>query len=96
MDSQSTGIANWRGLLRAWPAELPRRGVLVTAWNEQIPFDGFLLSDAFLLISRQTPDTLGSRMIVLPYDGVAAIKLTEVIRAKALQPLGFTGTLPAR
>lgn len=90
------GASNWQELFRAWPADLPHRGILLTAWGEQVPFDGFLTGETFLLISRQTPDSLGSRMIVLPFDQVVGVKMTEVIRPKLLQPLGFTGTLPSR
>lgn len=89
-------VSNWKEFFHAWPADLPRRALLITAWNEQIPFDGFVTSEAFLLVCRQTPDSLGARMVVLTFDQVSAVKMTEVVRPKALQPLGFVGTLPSR
>ena len=41
----------WRDYFLKWPKELPRRGVLVTSFGEQIPFDGFLTTDTLLLSS---------------------------------------------
>ena len=50
--------AAWRDYFLGWPKELPHRGVLVTSFGEQIPFDGFMTTDALLLIERRTPDTI--------------------------------------
>jgi len=90
------GAANWKDLLQAWPAEIPRRGVVVTTWGEQVPFEGFLSNEGFLIISRSTPDSLGARMLVVPFDSVAALKLTDVVKAKSFQSLGFAGTVSSR
>ncbi|MGQ9575998.1 MAG: hypothetical protein ACUVUC_11845 [Thermoguttaceae bacterium] len=85
--------SGWKRFFTDWPAEMPRRGVLVTTFQEQVPFDGFLTSGEFLLIERQVPDPLGGRAVILPYQYVAAVKLTEALRPKALRSLGFEGTL---
>lgn len=79
----------WQKTFLAWPAELPRRGVLVTRFGEQIPFSHFLASPQLLLLERTNPDSLGSRKILLPYQEVAAVKFTDVLKVKAFQPLGF-------
>ncbi len=79
----------WQKTFLAWPAELPRRGVLVTQFGEQIPFSNFLASPQLLLLERTNPDSLGSRKIMLPYEEVAAVKFTDVLKGKAFQPLGF-------
>jgi hypothetical protein len=42
-----------------------------------------------LMIERQTPDTVGARKIIIGYDAILAIKLTDVIKPAALAPLGF-------
>jgi hypothetical protein len=68
----------WKSLFVSWPAELNRRGILVTAFGEQIPFSGFLTAEGLLLLERSTPDSMGARTVMLPYDQVAAIKLTDV------------------
>ncbi len=79
----------WQKTFLGWPAGLPRRGVLVTQFGEQIPFSHFLASPELLLLERTNPDSLGSRKIMLPYAEVAAVKFTDVLKAKAFQPLGF-------
>jgi hypothetical protein len=79
----------WRNCFRQWPADVPRRGVLVTSFNEQILFDNFATSDDMLLIERATPDTVGARMLLLSYQTILALKIVDVVKAKAFQPLGF-------
>ncbi len=86
----------WKALLDAWPAGVPRSGVLVTTLGEQIPFDGFLHGDRFLLLERKTPDTMGARKILLPLNGISQIKFTDVVQAQAFGPWGFEGTIGAK
>ncbi len=85
----------WRELFAAWPEGMPRRAVAVTQLNEQIPFSGFQVGEAFLLLERTTPDSLGARMVVVPYEQIAALKLTEVVKTKSLRSLGFQTAAPA-
>jgi hypothetical protein len=93
--SAATAATQWREVFGGWPAELPRRGVLVTSYNEQIPFDGFASSPTMLLIDRSTPDSLGARKVLLPYENVVAVKFTDVIKNKSFAALGFVVT-PAK
>lgn len=79
----------WKEYFRRWPKEVPQRGVVVTSFGEQVPFEGFATSDSFVVLERKTPDTSGARKVILPYEQVAGLKLTDVIRMKALEPLGF-------
>jgi len=88
-----TTHSDWKSIFLAWPQEVPRRGVLVTSFNEQIAFAGFLTGESFLLAERQTPDTMGGRTLIIPYENVAAVKLTEVVKEKALLAFGFQGSL---
>jgi hypothetical protein len=81
----------WKKLFVDWPAEMPRRGILMTAQGEQIPFAAFQTSDTMLLVERQTPDTLGARMVILSYESVAALKIVDVVKPAALRALGFAG-----
>ncbi len=83
----------WRKLFLEWPKELPRRGVAVTSFDEQIPFDGFLTSEGLLVLERRTPDTIGARKVILPYESIVGLKLTDVIRGKLLNSIGFAGEL---
>jgi len=80
-------------LFREWPAEMPRRGVLITTRDEQIPFSGFLTQEELLLVERKTPDTMGSRIVILPYGNISSVKLTDVVSPKLFQDLGFVGSL---
>jgi hypothetical protein len=89
LDSPAGGAAAWRDCFRNWPDDLERRGVLVTALNEQIPFDSFLTSDTMLLVERRTPDTVGARKVIVPYSQVAALKIVDVVKPKSFQALGF-------
>ena len=82
-------VNTWTDVFRGWPAELPRRGVLIATFGEQIPFSGFSAAEAFLLVERQSPDTTGARMILLPYSNILGLKIVDVVKAKVFQPLGF-------
>jgi hypothetical protein len=88
MDTEAN---SWKEVFAAWPAEMPRRAIAITAWDEQIPFSGFRTGDALLLLERATPDALGARMVILPYDQIVAVKLTEVAKSRSLRSLGFQG-----
>lgn len=79
----------WKEYFRQWPKDVPQRGVVVTSFGEQIPFEGFATSETFVVLERKTPDTTGARKVILPFEQVAGLKLTDVIRMKALEPLGF-------
>ena len=84
----------WRDYFTAWPKDLPRRGVLVVTFGEQIPFDGFLTSDNLLLVERRTPDAIGARKVIVPFGQIQAIKLVDVATVKSLRTAGFAGDLP--
>ena len=44
--------------------------MLVTSYDDQIPFDGFLTSEDLLLIERRMPDTSGARQVLLSYENM--------------------------
>jgi hypothetical protein len=88
--------AAWKTLFDTWPAGIGRSGVIVTTLNEQIPFDGFMHSETFLMVERKTPDTLGARKIVIPLSGIALIKFTEVLSAQPFNGWGFAGKVGAK
>ena len=86
----ATDVADiWRHCFQQWPQDVERRGVLVTTFD-QIPFDGFAASDELLLVERRVPDTVGARMIMVPYAKIEGIKIVDVLKFKAFQSLGFT------
>jgi hypothetical protein len=83
-------------LFEKWPEKMPRRGVLVTTFGEQIPFSGFLTHASLLLIVRVTPDTMGARVVMLTYEAIAAVKITDVVETRQFRELGFEGSLPTK
>lgn len=87
---------DWKAYFTKWPEDLPKQGILITSFNEQIPFAGFLTGDAFLLLDRQTPDALGARTVILPYGNLMALKLTNVVDQKVFRSIGFEGSLKKR
>jgi hypothetical protein len=62
---------------------------VITIFNESIPFVGFLLSGGIILLERDKPDTLGARKVMLSYDAIAAVKITDVIDLVRFQVMGF-------
>jgi hypothetical protein len=82
-------LHSWKDVFCQWPADMPRRGVLVAAFGEQIPFSGFSTSEAFLLAERQTPDAMGARTVLLPYDQIVALKIVDIVKMRLFQSLGF-------
>lgn len=79
----------WRALFENWPEAIPRQGLLVTSYQETIPFAGFMISGAILLLDRDKPDSLGARKVLLSYDQISAVKLTTTLDIGAFQVMGF-------
>ena len=90
--NQST---SWKDFFQNWPREIPQRGVVVTRFNEQILFQSFLTKDTFLLLQRQTPDVVGARFVLLPYDTIDALKIVDAIPPKVFAATGFQA-VPSR
>ncbi|MEE8450594.1 MAG: hypothetical protein V3R99_01735 [Thermoguttaceae bacterium] len=93
MSNSSDG---WKAYFSNWPETMAKKGILITNFDEQIPFAGFLASDSFLLLDRQTPDALGARTVILPYGSMTALKLTDVVDQKVFHSIGFEGSLKKR
>ena len=81
----------WRESFANWSEELPRRGILVTNYNEQIQFETFLTGAEFLLVIRNAPDALGARQLLIPYGHIQALKFIDVIEPRTWQKAGFIG-----
>jgi len=79
----------WRSLFENWPESIPREGLLVTTFNEHVPFNGFLISGGVLLVERDKPDTYGSRKVMVAYSAILAVKVTSVIELGRFQVMGF-------
>ena len=87
---------SWRDCFKNWPTEVRRRGVVVTSFNEQIPFANFTTSETILLVERSAPDTVGARMVLIPYGEVTGLKIIDPIQPQELAPMGFTSNRPSR
>jgi hypothetical protein len=79
----------WRALFENWPQSIPRRGLLITSFNETISFVDFLISGGIVLLERDRPDSLGARKVFVAYDAISALKVTDVIDLVRFQTMGF-------
>jgi hypothetical protein len=86
-----TNTNHWGEFFSHWPADLPRHGIIVTSFNEQISFSSFWTSGNFLLLERQMPDSLGARSVVVPYNQILALKIVDIVKPKNFKALGFEG-----
>jgi len=79
----------WRSLFENWPENIPRSGVVVTSFQESIPFINFLISGGILLLDRDKPDSLGARKVMIAYEAIDAVKLTDTMELSRFQVMGF-------
>ena len=80
---------SWRSLFENWPDSIPREGLLITNFQETIPFVDFMISGAILLVERDKPDTFGARKVMVTYDAVSAVKITRPLELARFQVMGF-------
>jgi hypothetical protein len=78
----------WRELFENWPESVPRDGLLVTNFQEQIPFVNFMISGGILLVERDKPDSYGARKVMIAYDAITAIKFTNTLELARFQVMG--------
>ncbi len=84
-----SGSEFWRSLFERWPTTLPRQALLVTVFQETIPFVDFLVGTGGLIVERDRPDSHGGRKIVIAYEAISAVKFTDPGVLARFQPLGF-------
>ena len=89
----SSSTESWRSLFENWPDTIPRRGLVVTTFQEAIPFTGFLISGGILLLERDKPDSIGARKVMLAYEAISAVKITDVIELARFQVMGFQASV---
>ncbi len=80
---------SWRALFENWPESVPREGLVVTKFQESIPFTDFLISGGILLLERDRPDSAGARKVMLAYDAISAVKITSTMELAQFQVMGF-------
>lgn len=79
----------WRSLFEGWPETIPQKGLLVTTFQETIPFVGFLISGSMVIVERDNPDGHGARKVIVAYDAISAIKITDPMDLARFQVMGF-------
>jgi hypothetical protein len=79
----------WRSLFENWPESIPRQGLVVTNFDEQIPFSDFLVSGGILLVERDKPDSYGSRKVMIGYPAIQAVKSPSTLELARFQVMGF-------
>ena len=85
----SRGADAWQAMFENWPAELPRKGILVTTFGESIPFVSFLIANGLVMVERDRPDTSGARKIMVSYDFITAVKLESALDMASYLTMGF-------
>jgi deoxyribodipyrimidine photolyase-like uncharacterized protein len=81
----------WKEVFTNWPTSLARRGIVITTLNESTPFKGFMIRDEMLLLERTNPDPLGARYVLIGFDAINCVKLTDVVKESVFASAGFTG-----
>jgi hypothetical protein len=79
----------WRGLFENWPSTLPRKGLLVTSFDTGIPFCAYMIAGGLLLLERDKPDASNARKVIVGYDQILGLKITDPIDLVRFQALGF-------
>lgn len=80
---------SWRAMFENWPDSIPREGLVVTNFQEAIPFTGFLVSGGILLLDRDKPDSSGARKVMVAYSAISAVKITNALELGRFQVMGF-------
>lgn len=78
---------SWKTVFDAWPSDLPRCGMIVTATSpEPIPFINFLCGEGFVIVERDKPDSSGARKVIIALAAITAVKLTLTDGMERLTP----------
>lgn len=83
----------WRSFFETWPDSIPHEGMLVTIFDETIPFVDFLISGGLLMVARDKPDTFGGRKVILPYSAISSVKLPSPEELSKFEVMGFQKTI---
>ncbi len=80
---------SWRMLFSNWPASMPRQGLILTTFDEIIPFINFMTSGGILLVERDRPDSSDARKVMISYQAIAAVKQTSTMDFDKYKVFGF-------
>ena len=76
-------------MFESWPQNIPREGLVVTSFQEQIPFKDFMISGGVVMVERDKPDSMGGRKVIIAYEHISAVKLTNPAELDEYQAMGF-------
>lgn len=82
--------AAWQQFFESWPDSIPKQGIIVTAFQETIPFTRFLVSPGILALERDRPDTIGARKVLVSFSAISAVKLTDTGDFSRFATMGFS------
>ena len=86
-----TTNTNWRDTFTNWPAGIPKRGVLISTLNEQIPFKSIFVKNNMLLLERANPDPIGTRFVLMEFSAIHLLKITDPLTEAAIVASGYVG-----
>lgn len=72
-----------------WPAAIPRKGTVVTAFGESVPFSDYMLTNELVLLIRSQPDADGTRRIMMKLADIVAVRIAEAIEPERFTVMGF-------
>lgn len=79
----------WQEFFESWPETFPQQGIIVTTFQETVPFTRFLIAPGLLALERDRPDSIGARKVVLSYNAISAVKMTDTAGLDSIRELGF-------
>jgi len=79
----------WQMLFEGWPESFPTHGIIVTTYQESIPFINFMINDGLIVLERDKPDSSDARKVILPFGSIAGLKSTATFDLDRFQELGF-------
>jgi hypothetical protein len=91
MDGLMDSAQYWSQIFKAWPSGYARTGMIVTSFQETIPFSNFMISDGVILVERDKPDALGARKAMIALNTIVAIKLLDTFELSRFKAFGFEG-----
>ena len=80
----------WKSFFVEWPADLPRRGVVLSTLNESMPFTNFWLRGEMVLLERKNPDTSGARFILMGFAGIDSVRFIDPLSEQNISAAGFS------
>lgn len=80
---------HWQNIFLNWPAALPKSGILTTTFQETFGFRDFEVLGGLLFLERDRPDSLGARKVLLSFESLSALKLTDTKDLAAYGEMGF-------